>query len=234
MENKEEDEEKEDGAKLLKFIQRWAISPEEAKEIARKYRRQSESRHPEDSAERHQERVADKLIARYAKLSAISGGATALTGVVPGLGTALAAVGGGLADTAVCMKLQVDMACCLAEAFGYDLNSQDARDLAFLIAAGGTIEKAGEQLGVKLASKAGVRLLRQYLKGATLQALKEFFKRIGIIFTRKALERALPFGIGVLIGGTANYALTRYVGAQAREWFVLDRETPVTDTGKAG
>ncbi|MFE8596997.1 EcsC family protein [Archangium violaceum] len=219
-------EETSDDSKLLRFIQRWAISPEEAKEIARKYRTQSESKYSKDSASRHQARVADKIIARYAKLSAMSGGATALVGIVPGLGTALAALGGGLADTAVSMKLQVDMVCCLAESFGYDLNAQDARDLAFLIAAGGAIEKAGEQLGVKLASKAGVRLLREYLKGAALQAVKVFFKRVGIIFTRKALEKALPFGVGVVIGGTANYALTRYVGAQAKEWFILDQEMP--------
>jgi len=226
------EEEKNDDSKLLKFIQRWAISPEEAREIANKYRHQSESKYPKDAPARHQERVADKIIARYAKLSAMSGGATALVGIVPGLGTALATVGGGLADTAACMKLQVDMACCLAEAFGYDLNKQDARDLAFLIAAGGALEKAGEQLGVKLASKAGVRLLREYLKGTALQAVKQFFRRVGIIFTRKALEKALPFGVGVVIGGSANYALTRYIGAQAKEWFVLDREMSEPGDGR--
>lgn len=225
----EKDAENKEDPKLLKFIHRWAMSPEDAKEIARKYRKQSESAYPQDEPARHQERVADKIIGRYAKLSAMSGGATALTGVVPGIGTALAALGGGLADTAVCMKLQVDMACCLAECFGYDLNKEDARHLAFLIAAGGAIEKAGETVGVKLASEAGVRLLRSYIKGATLQALKEFFRRVGLVFTRKALERTLPFGVGVVIGSSANYALTRYVGAQAKEWFILDRKTPHAD-----
>jgi len=219
-------EEENEDSKLLKFIHRWAISPGEAKKVASKYRQQSESAYPDDDSARHQERVADKIIARYSKLAAMSGGATALTGVVPGIGTALAALGGGVADTAVCMKLQVDMASCLTQAFDYDLNEEDARHLAFLIAAGGAIEKAGETVGVKLASEAGVRLLRSYLKGAALQAMKEFFRRVGIIFTRKALERTLPFGVGVLLGTSANYALTRYVGAQAKEWFILDRKTP--------
>jgi hypothetical protein len=211
---------------LLKFIQRWSISPEDAKALVGKYRERSESAFPEDATAVHQERVADQVIARYARLSAMSGGATALTGVIPGLGTAVAALGGGMADTALCMKLQVDMASCLAEAFGYDLHTEDARHIAFLIAAGGAIEKAGETVGVKIASEAGVRLLRSYVKGATLQALKEFFRRVGIIFTRKALERTIPFGIGVVLGGSANYALTRYTGAQARQWFILDRKTP--------
>jgi hypothetical protein len=44
------------------------------------------------------------------------------------------------------------------------------------------------------------------------------------MFTRKALEKALPFGIGVAFGAGGNYALTRYVGAQAKHWFVLDRD----------
>jgi hypothetical protein len=226
-------EENDEGSKLLKFIEKWAISPQDAKEIARKYRRQAEAHRPGASSERYQEWVADKIIARYARLAAMSGGATSLTGVVPGLGTALAVLGGGLADTAVCMKLQVDMTCCLAEAFGYDLNKQDARDLAFLIAAGGALEKAGEQLGVRLASKAGVRMVRQYLKGAALQAVKQFFRRIGIVFTRKALEKAIPFGFGVFIGAGANYALTKYVGAQARDWFVIDRDMLEPEPGEA-
>jgi len=222
-------EDNDEGSWLLKVVEKAAISPEDAKEIARKYRKQAESKYPQDDDAQRQKRVADKIIARYAKLAALSGGATALTGVIPGMGTALAALGGGAADTVACMKLQVDMCCCLAEAFGYDINNQDARHLAFLIAAGGALEKAGKGVGVNIASKAGVRLLRQHLKGAALQAVKELFKRIGITFTRKALERALPFGVGVAIGGSANYALTRYVGAQARDWFVIDQELPKND-----
>jgi hypothetical protein len=65
--------------------------------------------------------------------------------------------------------------------------------------------------------------LREYLKGPTLVVVKELFKKVGITFTRKALEKAIPFGVGVVIGSGANYGLVRYVGAQARDWFVIDR-----------
>ncbi len=68
-------------------------------------------------------------------------------------------------------------------------------------------------------------MLRQYLKGATLQAMKELFKKLGIVFTCKALEKALPFGIEVNIGSGANYALTKYVGTETTAWFVLDRDS---------
>ena len=36
-------------------------------------------------------------------------------------------------------------------------------------------------------------MTQQYLKGATLIAVKEIFKKVGITFTRKAVEKAIPF-----------------------------------------
>lgn len=74
-------------------------------------------------------------------------------------------------------------------------------------------------------------MLRQYLKGAAHTALKALFKKIGIIFTRKALEKALPFGVGVVIGSSANYALTKYVGNAAKRWFLIDRDEPTVISG---
>ena len=215
--------------RLLKFVQSVAISPADAKKIVSRLRQQSERAQPEAPDDEHEERVADAVISRYCRLAATSGGLTALSGVIPGIGTAAAVLGGSAADIAISMKFQVDMTMCLAETFGHDVAQQDARYLAFIIAAGGALEKAGVEHGVKIASKAGVSMLRQYMKGAALQVLKELFKKIGITFTRKALEKALPFGIGVVFGAAGNYAMTKFVGAQARKWFVLDRETPPND-----
>ncbi|TXD33796.1 hypothetical protein FRC96_15095 [Lujinxingia vulgaris] len=213
-----------DGSRLLKAVEAISIAPADAHHIADQYLAQVRKKSPGIDDATARALVADKIVARYAKLAGTVGGTTALAGVVPGLGTAIALTGGAAADAAACMKLQVDMVMCMAAAYGYDLNSEDARQLSFIIAAGGALEKAGVQAGTRLASKAGVNLVRQYLKGAVLQALKEMFKTLGIVFTRKALEKALPFGIGVVIGSSANYALTRYVGKQAREWFVIDSQ----------
>jgi len=211
-------------SRLLKAIEAISISPSDAKAMARKYMERARRKYPKSSNDAHMEAAANGIVARYCRLASTSGGVTALTGVIPGLGTIVAALGGGLTDAAVCMKLQVDMCLCLAAVYEWDLDNEDARHLAFLIAAGGTLEKAGAEAATQIGSKAGVALLRQYLKGAALQAVKEFFKRIGIIFTRKALERALPFGVGVVIGTSTNYALTKYVGGVAIRWFILDRE----------
>ncbi|WP_238706196.1 hypothetical protein [Pseudomonas sp. FSL W5-0299] len=55
-------------------------------------------------------------------------------------------------------------------------------------------------------------MVHQYLKGSTLQIIKELFAKIGNSFTHKAADKVIPLGIGVIGGGTTNYALTTYVG----------------------
>lgn len=211
-----------DASRLLKAVESVSISPQDAKKMVAKYRQQLAG--SQLSEWELQDRIAAKVVKRYCRLAATTGGATALTGVVPGIGTAVAAVGGGFADAVVCMKLQVDMCMCLAGAYGWDLDGEDARHLAFLIAAGGALEQTGVETATKIASKAGVKLLKKHLKGAVLRAIKEFFKRLGLVFTRKALEKALPLGIGVVLSSSANYALTRYVGNTAKRWFTMERD----------
>ena len=214
------------GSLLLRAVEAITISDEDATAIAEQYIAQSRSKYSNDSDWEHQLRAADRIVKRYAKFAGMVGGASGLSGIIPGLGTIIAAMGGGVADTAVCMKLQVDMCKCLACVFGYDVTSEDVRHLVFLIAATGSLERTGVESIGRLGSQAGVRMLRQYLKGATLQTIKHLFRKIGVTFTRKALEKAIPFGIGVVIGGGANYGLTRYVGKQATQWYIIDQTPP--------
>jgi hypothetical protein len=166
--------------------------------------------------------VADKIIKRYSKLAATSGGVTSLAGVIPGVGTAISMVGGGLADVSLSMKFQIDMTMCLAMALKDKLANEDAKHMSFIIALCGALEKAGAVEGAKIASKAGVKMVEQYLKGATLTFIKELFKTVGITFTKAATVKAIPFGVGVVIGSSAGYAMTQYVGKSARNFFLLD------------
>jgi hypothetical protein len=178
-------------------------------------------------ARRQQERLADAIIGRYAMLSAIFGGVTALPGSFPGIGTALAMLGSGLTDAAVSTKIQIDMCMSLAECFDYDLKAHDAKQLAFAVAANAAVERASVEAVRKLATRAGGDAVRRYLKSTARQAVHHVFKRVGIGFVCKVFERSLPLGIGVVIGSGADYALTRYVGKQAKEWFLLNAG-PVT------
>lgn len=214
-----------DAGKLLKVVSAIAIRPEDAQAIVERYQRQLAAKYPRMTDDERSALMADRIIDRYARIAAVGGAATALPGTIPGLGTAIAATGGVVADTAACMKIQVDLTMCIAAAYGYDITTEDARHMTFLIAAGAATEKAGADATSRIASKAGVKLLKQHLRGASLQAVKSAFRKVGVTFTRKAVERAIPFGVGVVVGGSFNYALTRYVGAQAKNFFVIDATT---------
>ena len=205
---------------LLKAIEFILAKPEniraEAQHVLDKYRKRYKADRTEDDI---RDLAADKIISNYSYYAAFSGGATALAGVIPGLGTAIATFGGATADTALCMKFQIEMVMALATIYDHDIRLDEEQRLCFIIAALGTLNEAAKETAKQVGSKAFVAMARQYLKGATLTAVKELFKRIGITFTRKAMEKAAPFGIGVIISFSANKGLTWYVGSKAHDFF---------------
>lgn len=210
------------GSLLMKMVEAIAISPQDARVVVEQYERQARKSQPGASDKSIQKAVTDKIIQRYSKMAATSGAATAIPGAIPGVGTAVAFIAGGMADVTVCMKLQIDMTMCLAVAINKGLSNEDAKHMSFIIALVGSLEQMGTAGVTKVASKAGVKMVEKYLSGATLIAIKELFKKIGIVFTQSAAAKAVPFGVGIFIGGTANYALTQYVGKAASELFMLD------------
>lgn len=221
------------GSSLMKMVEAIAISPQDAREVVQQYEAQARKSLPTATDEKIRDLVTDKIIARYSKLAATSGAATAIPGAIPGIGTAVSMVGGGAVDISVCMKLQIDMTMCLAVAINGGMNNEDAKHMSFLIALYGSLEQMGSAGAIKLGSKAGVKMVKQYLTGTTLTVIKEFFKKIGIAFTQKAAAKAIPFGVGIVIGGSANYALTKYVGKTARETFLLSlEEDELTERGE--
>lgn len=165
--------------------------------------------------------IADKIISNYSYYAAFVGGATALTGVIPGLGTVIATFGGATADAALSMKYQIEMTMAIATVYGHNIEIEEEKRLCLIVAGLGAINEAAKEGGKQVGTKAFVKMTQQYLKGATLQAVKEIFKKVGITFTRKAVEKAIPFGVGVIIGFSANKGLTWYVSSKAQDFFAI-------------
>ncbi|TWI64796.1 EcsC family protein [Desulfobotulus alkaliphilus] len=207
---------------LLKAIELVVADPAEimmeTQNLHEKYRNKYEADRSEDDI---QVMVADKIISNYSYYAAFVGGTTGLTGIVPGLGTVIATFGGATADAALSMKYQIEMTMALAVVYGHDITLEEKKRVCFIVAGLGAINQAAKEGGKAVGSKAFVRMTQEYLKGATLQAVKEIFKKVGITFTRKAAEKAIPFGVGVIIGFTANKGLTWYIGSKARDFFMV-------------
>lgn len=215
--------EKEDsGSSLMKMVEAIAITPQDARAVVETYESQARKALPTATDEEIQSLIIEKIINRYSKLAATSGATTALPGIIPGIGTAVGVLGGSAVDMSVCMKLQVDMTMCLGMAINGGMSNEDAKHMSYIIALYGSLEQMGTAGATRMASKAGVKMLNKYLTGSTLTFIKELFKKVGIHFVRKGVAKAIPFGVGVIIGGGANYALTKYVGKTARDTFLLN------------
>ena len=219
-----EDQTKDEGSMLMKAVQAVAISPAKASKVVSQYTKAARKSNFNATDKEIEDLVSRKIVNRYSSYASLSGGVAALPGIIPGVGTLVAMVGGGAADATVCMKIQIDMTMLLATNFDWDLTDHDAMHMTMLIALAGGLEKLGSQTGAPIASKAGVKMIQQYLKGASLVAVKQFFRRFGVTFTRKALEKSVPFGIGVVAGSSLNYAITQYVGYEAIKCFTIERQ----------
>lgn len=200
-------------SRLQKAVEAIAITPASAATLVDGYRATFEkkfNRAPESSEDKGQ--IAKRIIGRYSKLAATAGAATALPSVIPGVGTAVAVVGGGITDLALALKLQIDMCTCLVELYNAEFSDEDKKHLAFVLALAGSVEQLAANGGKAAVQKVAQKLVYQYLKGPALITIKQLFARASIVFTQKAMAKAIPAGVGVVFSGSTNYVLTTIVG----------------------
>lgn len=178
--------------------------------------------------------ASQKIVSRYSNKAAVVGGATALVGIVPGLGTIIGATGGAMSDAALCMKFQLEMTWELATIYGRDIDVEEEKNLCLLLAGFGAFNEIAKQGGTRLGVAALANMSRPYLRGAATKALQLLFKRLGLMFARKAFEKAIPFGVGFGISVVTNKAITHYVGKEVSNFFLKQAEAKPSDEATTG
>lgn len=157
------------------------------------------------------------------------GGAGVVTGlpsVVPGVGTAVE-IAAAAADAAALTYGQVSLVLGLSHLHGRDVTDLDARRLDVLMVLGldaGLVEREGTVLKavgheIPLAS-----LSRKDLPDAVIGRLnrsmgERVVSRIANRRAKSLLGRLLPFGLGVVVAGSADYRAAASVGKAAQTYF---------------
>lgn len=204
---------------LLKALELILVSPAVIKQKVKKTKEKLRLRGKAWNEETWKEKVADRLIASYSTKAGLSGGATALIGVVPGLGTALELFGGTTADMALCLKYQVEMSMALADLYGQDIKNEADRKHYFIIAGLSTLNTEAVRQGSEGAAKLFTKLLERSLRDAGFETVRVLFRKLSITLSKKMLQKAIPFGIGAVIGFSSNKTLTWMVGQRAKDFF---------------
>lgn len=157
------------------------------------------------------EALAEQIIGDYSRRSAISGGVTALPGLLPGGGSAVALIGGVLADMTFMLKHDVEMILCLSYVFGHDIRDEKERWLAYVLAGMRTYQARDRQNYM-------VDLLEVQLDALPKYTPRELFKiaatvlgRVALLSVSRGFVKALPL-IGIAVSASTNKFMTWSVG----------------------
>lgn len=122
------------------YVRRFMINPDEAAESVAGFRWRHDrcrdwNRAASDGVSTHErlQRIAAAIVRRYATYAIGVEAVTAAPGVAPGWGT-VAALGGGVVDLGVSMKIQTDMVMCLVALYADELSNAEKVEVALGIA----------------------------------------------------------------------------------------------------
>lgn len=184
---------------------------------------------------KHPELTPEQVIARLEKqyLSAVSTGGAAVgaTAVAPGIGTA-AAIGLTVAETVGFLEASAFFGQAVTEVHGIAVQDEQrakALVMGLMLGAGGQslVKRAAEQAlgrgGVPGNTYWGQLITSTMPAGTMGQVIdylrRAFLRRMARNTGASMLGRAMPFGIGAVIGGIGNNILGRQVVKAAREAF---------------
>jgi hypothetical protein len=191
-------------------------------------------RHVRSLRRRHKKASPEKLIRilerEYLTAVTTGGAAVGASAVVPGVGWGVSLALSGV-ETAGFLEASALFAQSVTEVHGIAVTDPDrARALVMAMmmgAPGATLVRqfAGEALGTAPARSAfwgelvTQKLPKAAVSGLTESVRKSFVRRFAATQTATVIGRAVPFGIGAVVGGTGNHLLGRKVITSARSAF---------------
>lgn len=186
--------------------------------------------HPEETPEQLAERLTDQYLNTVTGAGAAVGG----TAIIPGIGT-VAALGLSAAAVVGFLEATAIYAQSLAELHGISTTDPErSRALVMTLMLGDDAKELLREASGKAAGKGpatqqdavnGLSALMGSSSGAGLgpmvmdQLKKRFFKRLLVRQGAGMIGRAVPFGIGAVIGGVGNRAMGKAVVENARQLF---------------
>jgi hypothetical protein len=157
------------------------------------------------------------LVRRRAKLSGLVGAITAVPSTFPGAGTAVA-LGSSLADSAAMLYSEVALIVELCAASGRAVDDPDALtvDVLVVLAISAGVDVPDELLAeARRGALDPSAIPRSTLADLNRELGARVVKRVARRRARLFLGRELPFGVGVALGGTANYRTMQALGRAA-------------------
>jgi hypothetical protein len=153
------DRDEEKGRQVLTAVERLVARNDKLRAVAAECLAVAKAKAPEGAAPAQIREAAGKeAVRRSSNMAALAGGVSGLPGLIPGVGLA-ANAGVTLAELAVLLKIEVELALVLLVIHGFDIDSPRERQLGFLLASVGTYDAGtGSNFLVDVAKAEGVAI----------------------------------------------------------------------------
>ncbi|MFT3707429.1 MAG: EcsC family protein [Archangium sp.] len=230
------DADEEKGRQLLSAVERLITSNEKLLEVVAQAEETAKERSPLVAKQKDTLKglTAQQLTRVYSNRAAIAGGASAVPALIPGVGTIAAGVAGTLAELAYVLKCEVELCLSIAHVYGFDIEDQKERQLAFLLAAVSTYDSDGKNFLADVIRAEGVAIWN-YSPRVIGRIVVKAMTALALSYVGRGLTRMIPV-LGIVIGSGMNKVLTQRVGDRAarelRTRRELMRAEPTVPEGK--
>lgn len=157
------------------------------------------------------ELLCGQIIADYSTRSAIAGGLTALPALLPGAGSAVALVGGVLADMTLMLKHDVEMILCLSYLYGHDIRDDRERWLAYVLAGIRTYEVQDRRNYLADLVEVQLDALPKYTPREMFKLAATVLGRLALLSLSRGFVKALPL-VGIAVSASTNKFMTTSMG----------------------
>lgn len=194
-------------------------SPEKIKGVCE----QSARRAARWSTPEHRElRTAQWIIHHYSNLTAAGGGASAIPGMIPGIGIVLSLFGAGALDAFLALKFEIEMTLALSHLAGFDITDAREHKIACLMACS-ALEDAYQEDKVPTIGRVLDLAISEYSTREMSKTLVKAFARAMMLLMAKKWSKFFPI-VGIGIEMSVNKVLSAKLGRECWKAIVERRD----------
>ncbi|MBQ9816843.1 MAG: hypothetical protein IJM59_05180 [Proteobacteria bacterium] len=196
-----------DAREVIKILDKILAKKESIHAISEKARKFAQSA---KTPEKQDKRAASLIIMHYSNLCAVGGGASAIPGIIPGVGLIYSLLGTGAVDAFLVLKFELEMSLALADYAGFDISDPRERKIAFLLACSALEEAYDVEKEPTLANILDLAI-SEYSSRELSKGLAKGLARALMLFASKRWTKFFPV-IGIGIEASVNKVLSTRLG----------------------
>lgn len=172
-----------------------------------------------EKANYDKEKAAKALVSNQVLKCTLSGAASGLGGLV----TACVTLPANIVNV---LYVQIRMIAAIAYIGGYDIKSDQVQTMVYAALIGKSVNQVAGEMGTKIATKVTTNIIKQIPRKALIKINKWIgFKLITKSGTKGVINlgKMVPF-VGAAVGGTLDYAQTKFIARKAYDVFIKQKE----------